>query len=106
MNSLSQTNHRVAFLPHVSLLEVFLHVAVFICNLQMNSLSQTNHRVAFLPHADELVESDKPSDGILATCFSFRSLPLCGCFRMQFIVEELVELGKPSGGILATCFSF
>merc|ERR1711974_259938 len=74
--------------------------------MQMNSLSQTNHRVAFLPHADELVESDKPSDGILATCYSFRSLPLCGCFCMQFIVEELVELGKPSGGILATCFSF
>jgi hypothetical protein len=51
MNSLSQTNHRMAFLPHASLLEVFLYVAVFVCNLQMNSLSQANHRMAFLPHA-------------------------------------------------------
>jgi hypothetical protein len=72
--------------------------------MQMNPLSQTNHRVAFLPHADELVESDKPSGGILATCFSFRSLPSCGCFHMQS-ADELVESDKPSGGILATCFS-
>merc|ERR1711881_597568 len=57
-----------------------------------------------LPHADELVESDKPSGGIPATCFSFRSLPSCGCFHMQS-ADELVESDKPSGGILATCFS-